>query len=127
MKEKWQTSKAPVPTPWIAQVSKDEKLGIAYISGLISETAEDGVLYGLSVAEQTRHILENLKIIVTEMGIDMDHIIKSNIFMKDLKDFDEMNSVYKEYFNFDNPPARQCVQAGVWGGLDVEISFVAVL
>ncbi len=127
MKEKWETNKAPIPTSWIAQVSKDESIGIAYISGLISETANDGVQYGLPVADQTRLIMENLKTIVTEMGLDMGHVIKTNIFMKDLKDFDEMNSVYKQYFDYNNPPTRQCVQAGIWGGLDVEISSVVVL
>ncbi len=127
MKEKWQTSLAPLPTPWIAQVSKDDAVGLAYISGLISEKADQGVVYGLSVAEQTELILSNLKIILSEMGLDMDHVIKSNIFMKSLDSFDEMNSVYKKFFNYNNPPARQCVQAGIWGDLDIEISFVITL
>lgn len=126
MKEKWTTEKAPVPSPWIAQVSRDDTLGIAYISGLISQKGQE-IIYGLSAAEETRIILENLKTIVTEMGLTMDHIIKTNIFLTDMADFDSMNGVYKEYFNHDNPPARQCVQAGVWGNLRVEISSVVVL
>lgn len=127
MKYKWETSNAPIPTPWIAQVARDDQTGIAYISGLISETAEEGVQYGLSVKEQTILIMNNLKTIVTEMGLSMDNVIKSNIFLKNMKDFDEMNEVYKKYFNYDNPPARQCVQAGIWGDLDIEISFVVTL
>lgn len=126
MKEKWTTPKAPVPSPWIAQVSRADELGIAYISGLISQKGDE-VQYGLSVSEQTRLILENLKTIVTEMGLTMDHVIKTNIFLTDMKDFDEMNAVYREYFSAENPPARQCVEAGVWGGLGVEISSVVVL
>ena len=61
------------------------------------------------------------------MGLTMDHVIKTNIFLTDMADFDEMNAVYREYFNHENPPARQCVQAGVWGNLKVEISSVVVL
>ena len=126
MKEKWTTPNAPVPSPWIAQVSRDDTLGIAYISGLISQKGDD-VIFGLSAAEETKIILDNLKTIVTDMGLTMDHVIKTNIFLTDMADFDEMNAVYREYFNDDNPPARQCVQAGVWGNLKVEISSVVVL
>ena len=126
MKEKWTTPNAPVPSPWIAQVSRDDTLGIAYISGLISQKGDD-VIFGLSAAEETKIILDNLKTIVTDMGLTMDHVIKTNIFLTDKADFDEMNAVYREYFNHENPPARQCVQAGVWGNLKVEISSVVVL
>ena len=126
MKEKWTTPNAPVPSPWIAQVSRSDELGIAYVSGLISQKGDE-VIYGTSVAEQTRLILENLKTIVTDMGLTMDHVIKTNIFLTDMNDFDEMNAVYREYFSTENPPARQCVQSAIWGGLGVEISSVVVL
>lgn len=126
MKEKWTTPKAPVPSPWIAQVSRADELGIAYISGLISQKGDE-VQSGLSIGEQTRLILENLKTIVTEMGLTMEHVIKTNIFLTNMNDFDEMNAVYREYFSVENPPARQCVEAAIWGGLGVEISSVVVL
>lgn len=123
----WSTPKAPRPSSWIAQVSRADALGIAWVSGLISQKADGEVITGTSVAEQTQLILENLKAIVEDMGLSMDHIVKTNIFMRDLKDFDEMNAVYRQYFNSENPPARQCVEAGIWGGLDVEISSVMIL
>lgn len=126
MKEKWTTPNAPVPSPWIAQVSRSEALGLAYVSGLISQKGSE-VIFGTSVAEQTHTILDNLKTIVADMGLTMDHVIKSNIFLADMNDFDEMNAVYKEYFSVENPPARQCVQAGIWGGLAIEISFEVAL
>ena len=127
MKEKWTTTKAPVPRNAIAQVSKSEKIGVAYVSGLISQKADGEVVYGTTTAEQTRLILENLKTIVTELGVTMEDVIKTNIFISDMKYFDEMHAVYEEYFVDENPPARQCVQSGIWGGLDVEISAVVVL
>ena len=127
MKSAWSTPSAPRPSSWIAQVSKSDALGAAWVSGLISQEAGGEVITGTSVAEQTRLILENLKNIVEDMGLTMEHIIKTNIFMRDLKDFNEMDAVYRRYFNSENPPARQCVEAGGWGGLDVEISAVVVL
>lgn len=121
MKKKWETGNAPIPSPWIAQVSRDDETGIAYISGLIADET------GTGVAAETRVILDNLKRIVEDMGLTMDHVIKTNIFMEDLKEFDEMNGVYRNYFSEDNPPARQCVGAGIWGDYRIEISAVVTL
>ena len=127
MKEKFTSSAAPVPAGRIAQVSKSDALGIAYISGLISQKPDGEVVYGTSVTEQTELILTNLKNLLKDMGLTMDHVIKTNVFISDMKCFDEMNAVYVKYFDTDNPPARQCVSSGIWGDLDVEISSVAVL
>ena len=127
MKEKWTSPNAPVPAGRIAQVSRADHLGIAYVSGLISQKASGEVIEGTSVAEPTRVILENLKNIVTDMGLTMEHVIKTNVFLTDMNTFDEMNAVYCEYFSAENPPARQCVEAAIWGGLGVEISSVVVL
>ena len=126
MKEMWSTPNSPRPAGKIAQVSRNDTFGIAYISGLIAQKASGEVVYGATVAEETRLILENLKQIVTDMGLTMEHVIKTNVFLTNMKDFDEMNAVYGEFFSEKNPPARQCVEAGVWGGLAVEISSVVV-
>lgn len=64
MKKAWSTPNAPHPAGRIAQVSKAETAGIAYISGLISQTADGKLIEGVSVGEQTRIILENMKRIV---------------------------------------------------------------
>lgn len=127
MNKKWETKKAPRPSGKIAQVSRNDEIGIAYISGLIAQDADGNVIYGKTAAEETRIILENLKTIVSEMGYTLDNIIKTNIFLTDMNDFDEMNSIYSEYFSLETAPARQCVEAGVWGGLKVEISSVIAL
>lgn len=127
MKRKWETPLAPRPSGRIAQVSIADELSLAYVSGLISQDKDGNILYGKTPAEQTEIILDNLKIIANELGLNMDHVIKTNIFLTDMNDFDEMNQVYSRYFSADNPPARQCVQSGVWGGLAVEISAVLVL
>ena len=125
MKEMWMTEKAPQPSGKIAQVSRDDNLGTAFISGLISQDVSGRVING-TVTEQTRIILKNLEQIVADMGLTLNHVIKTNVYLTDIHDFDEMNTVYNEYFSDENPPARQCVEAGVWGNLAVEISAVVV-
>jgi len=125
MKQKWETKNAPIPSKWIAQVSRDDNLGIAYISGLIAGSEENKT--EMTAAQETKIILENLKRIVEDMGLSMDNIIKTNIFISDMKYFNEMDKVYREYFSHDNPPARQCVGAVIWGNYKLEISSVAIL
>lgn len=127
MKRKWETPYAPIPSGRIAQVSIADDLGLAYVSGLISQAENGDIISGKTPGEETEIILENLKTIVRELGLSMEHVIKTNIFLTDMDNFDEMNQVYGRYFSADNPPARQCVEAGVWGGLAVEISAVLVL
>ena len=84
MKEKWTTQNAPVPSPWIAQVSRDDTLGIAYISGLISQKGDD-VIFGLSAAEERKIILDNLKTIVTDMGLTIAYSLMASLIVAALQ------------------------------------------
>lgn len=122
MKEKWTTSNAPVPSRCIAQVSLDRNIGIGYISGLVSQKPDGTVIADAPVTEQTRIILENMKAILTDLGLTMENVIKTNIFLRDMDDFNAMHEVYCEFFTDENPPARQCVQSGIWNNLAIEIS-----
>lgn len=125
MKEKFTSRKAFVPTGAIAQVSRFGN--IAFLSGQISIDPETQEVVEGTMAEQTKRVLENIKGIVEDMGLGIENVIKCNVFISSMEKFDEFNEVYQEYFDSDNPPARQTVTAGIWGGLDVEISAEVVL
>ncbi|ONI40523.1 hypothetical protein AN639_00060 [Candidatus Epulonipiscium fishelsonii] len=128
-KEKFSTIKAPIPPGNIAQatiisVGEDK---IAYLSGQISQDKE-GKIINTSVEEQTTIILDNIKIIVEELGATMDDIYKCTCYVSSMgRVFDEFNKVYQNYFSFENPPVRCTVSAGVWGNLDVEIACELIL
>ena len=47
-----------------------------------------------SITEQTTRVLENLKAVLTEAGIDLTRVIKTTVFLKDMKDFAAMNEIY---------------------------------
>ena len=80
-----------------------------------------------SMAEQTERVLQSIKGVLNDMGLTLDHVIKCNVFISSMDLFDEMNEVYIKHFGTDNPPARQTIAAGIWGGLDVEISAEILL
>lgn len=62
-----------------------------------------------TITEQTRIVLENIKGVVEEAGLKMENVIKMTVFLTDMKNFKEMNDVYKSFFDGDFP-SRSCVE-----------------
>jgi 2-iminobutanoate/2-iminopropanoate deaminase len=85
-----------------------------------------GVLVPGGIAEQTRQALGNLAACLRAAGCTLADVVKVNVFLVDLADFDAFNEVYRA--TFEEPyPARTTVQAGLPGGIRVEIEAVARL
>lgn len=86
------------------------KLGdFVYLSGQIPLDPQTGEVVGDTIEEQTHRVMKNMKAVLADMGLDFRHIVKTTIFMKDLKDFDAFNDVYGSYLE-EPYPARSCVQ-----------------
>ena len=79
------------------------------------------------IEEQTRQVLTNLKYVLESADSGLKFVVKTTVFLQDMRDFANMNSVYAEFFP-ENPPARSTIQAAALpkGGL-VEIECVALL
>lgn len=78
------------------------------------------------MAEQTTRVLENLKGVLEAAGSTLQDVVKTTVFMTDLGEFAEMNTVYAKYFPTE-PPARSTFQvAGLPAGAKVEIECIAV-
>ena len=71
--------------------------------------------------------MENLGLVLGDLGIDFDHVVKTTIFLVDMAEFAAVNEVYGRYFT-GKPPARSTVQVGALpGGFRVEIEAIAAL
>lgn len=125
MKKIVNTDKAPKPIgPYNQAVMANNTL---YVSGQIPIDPVTSELVKGDISDQTRKVMENLKAILLEAGMDFSHVVKCSIFISDMKDFPHINKVYGEFFKED-PPARETVQvAGLPMGVDVEISCIAVI
>ena len=90
--------------------------GIVPESGLLPEGVE----------AQTHQSLKNLAVVLEAAGSDLDHVVKTSVFLQDINDFAKVNEIYAQYFQGETP-ARSCVQVAKLpkGGL-VEIEVVAV-
>lgn len=79
------------------------------------------------VAGQTRRVMDNIGLILGDIGLDHSDIVKTTIFMADMADYGTINDVYSGYFT-DAPPARSAIQAAALpAGYLVEIEVVAAL
>lgn len=97
-----------------------------YLSGMIPLDPATNQLVEGGIEEQTKRSLENVRIVLEEMGMSMSNVVKVTVFMTNLKDFASVNAIYKEKFEL-NYPARSCVQvAALPLGAQIEIEVTAV-
>jgi 2-iminobutanoate/2-iminopropanoate deaminase len=90
----------------------------------LDPTTGDLVLGGISA--ETRQALMNIENVLKAAGSSLELVTKTTVFLRDMADFAEMNSVYSEFFR-EAPPARSTVQAGgLPKGAAVEIEAIAI-
>ena len=100
--------------------------GFVFVSGQIPLDPRTQELAGVSIAEQTERVLQNLKGIVEAAGASMEKVVKTTVYMMDLAEFAAMNEVYGKYFP-KNPPARATVGvAALPKGARIEIELIAL-
>jgi reactive intermediate/imine deaminase len=118
-----QVFNAPNARPGV--LSAAVKVGdILYVSGQLGTSA--GKLAEGGIEGQTRQALENVKSALALAGGAMEDVAKCTVFLADVKDFQAMNQVYREFFP-TNPPARSTVAVAglVLAGAVVEIECIA--
>jgi len=95
-----------------------------YSSGQIPLKA-DGELVQGGIAEQTHQVFANLQAVLEEAGSSLEHVIKTTVFIKDMNDFTELNTIYASYFG-NHKPARSTVEvARLPKDVKVEIEVIA--
>jgi len=125
MKNIIHTDMAPEPIGPYSQAVKCNNL--LYTSGQIPVVADTGKIIEGGIREQTVQVLENLKAVLRAGECTFDDVLKTTVFLSDMNFFPEFNSVYAEYFNEKNAPARSTVQvAALPLGALVEIEAVAL-
>lgn len=117
------TASAPMP---IGPYSQAIKVGSTlYVSGQIGMTVDEKV-DTTNIQGEVMQALKNVEAIVNMAGMEMKHVVKSTLYVKDLKNFAKINEVYKLFFPID-PPARETVQiSALPKNAHFEISVVAV-
>lgn len=98
---------------------------LVFCSGQIPMDPATGEVVQGDVQAQTRQVLRNLRAVLQAAGADLDTVVKTTVFLRDLEDFAAMNEVYAEVFGTSRP-ARAAVQVvRLPKDVDVEIDAIA--
>jgi 2-iminobutanoate/2-iminopropanoate deaminase len=122
---KVQTDKAPAA---IGPYSQGIRAGnLVFVSGQIPIDPETGNFVEGGVGEQTEQVLKNLSAVLEAAGSSLSQVVKTTVFLADMKEFGAMNEVYAKFFTGE-PPARATVAAaGLPRDARVEIEAVALV
>lgn len=117
------TTGAPAAIGPYSQAVKEKNF--VFLSGQLGIDPELREFAGESTAEQAEQALLNISKVLEAAGSGLDKVIKTTVFLKNIKDFSDFNEVYKEFFS-EPFPARSCVQvAALPMDAKVEIEVIA--
>lgn len=96
-----------------------------YVSGQLPIDSSTGEFAEGGIGELTKQSIKNISAILEEAGSSLEKVLKTTIYLQDMKDFGEVNAAYGEFFG-ESAPARACVQvAALPKGAKVEIEAIA--
>ncbi len=118
------TTNAPAPIgPYNQAIFAGNML---FISGQVCIDPSTNQLKNKDLQEETHQVMQNLKAILQEAGLDFNNVVKTTIFLTDMNRFSEVNETYGKYFEGDFP-TRETVQVSALPKfVNVEISMIAV-
>ena len=101
--------------------------GFLFVTGQMPTLPNDSsTLIKGSISNQTHQVMKNLQTVLLAANSSLKKVVFVRVYLKNFKDFDEMNAIYGSYFELDKLPARTCI--GVTGlavGASIEIDMIA--
>ncbi|SFR38010.1 reactive intermediate/imine deaminase [Halogeometricum rufum] len=123
MKRTISTDEAPAAVGAYSQATTNGS--VLFTAGQIPLTPEGELLDDEDIATQTAQSLDNVMAILESEGAGAGDVLKVNVYLADIDDFEEMNETYATYFD-EEPPARSAVEVGnLPKGVGVEIEAIA--
>ncbi len=121
------TPNAPDP---VGPYNQAIKVGnFIYCSGQIAiDPISNEINYKGNIEKETTQVLKNLQAVLNAGGAKFEDVIKTTIYLTDLKNFQTVNEIYSRFFNVEVPPARACIEvSSLPKGVLIEIDCVAYL
>lgn len=102
-----------------------EANGMIFVSGQLPVNPSTGEIV-TAIEPATRQVLTNLRMILEENGLSLNHVVKTTIFLKRMTDFAVVNEIYAGFFA-DAPPARSTIEVSALPrDVPLEIEAVAI-
>jgi 2-iminobutanoate/2-iminopropanoate deaminase len=125
LRERIQTDNAP---PAIGPYSQAIKAGgFVFISGQIPIDPLTGEFVAGGITEQAEQVLKNLTALLEASGSSLEQVVKTTVFLADMKEFAAMNEVYAKFFPAPAPARATVAVAGLPRDARVEIEVVALV
>tara|TARA_B100000287_G_scaffold241693_1_gene227140 strand:+ start:16 stop:399 length:384 start_codon:yes stop_codon:yes gene_type:complete len=119
------TTKAPSAIgPYNQSIKVNDTL---FLSGQIPLVPNTMELISGNIERETHQVMKNLESILKKAGMSFKNVVKSTIYLDDMKNFSKVNDVYGSYFEKGNEPARETVAVkSLPKGVRIEISMIAI-
>jgi len=118
------TQKAPAPVGPYQQAVRSGNL--VFTAGQIPMDPQTNQLVTGGIEAQTERVIQNLKAILEAAGTSLERVVKTTVYLRDMNDFQAMNTIYAGFFHADTAPARSTVQvARLPKDVAVEIEAIA--
>jgi 2-iminobutanoate/2-iminopropanoate deaminase len=112
------------PTPVAPYSVVTEAHGLVFVSGQVPIDPSGGPTPA-TIEDQTELVLRNIGSILGELGLGYADVVKTTVFLADIRDFAAMNEVYGRVFSSE-PPARSAIQAGALPAPQYRIEIEAI-
>ena len=119
------TTKAPSAIgPYNQSIKVNDTL---FVSGQIPLVPKTMELISGNIQKETHQVMKNLESILKKAGMSFKNVVKSTIYLDDMKNFSKVNDVYGSYFEKGDEPARETVAVkSLPKGVRIEISMIAI-
>lgn len=99
---------------------------LVFVSGQLPLDPASGNMVGGSIEERTHQVIKNIEAVLKAAGTDLNHVVKTTLFLTNIGDFSRVNEVYARYFS-THKPARSTVQVSALPkGSDIEMEAIGV-
>jgi len=99
--------------------------GFIFLSGMLSTDPNTGERSPGTMAHETRQTLTNMRHLLESAGSSLERVVKLNVLVYDMLEFENMNGVFKQFFPAD-PPARTVCGVQLSAGMKIEIECIAL-
>lgn len=123
MKNVFSSARAPKAVGPYSQAT--EANGIVFVSGQLPIDVSTGEFVEGGIKEQTAQALKNVGYILDEAGCTYDNVLKSTVYLSDIKNFAAMNEVYATFFKEPYPARVAYAVVALPKGALVEIDVIA--
>ena len=97
-----------------------------FVSGQIALDPATGLIRQESIETETKQVLDNVMALLRSQGYDSSHVVSATVYLRDMKNYATINTIYAGYFQAKNYPARVAVEVSALPkGANIEIAVIA--